>query len=194
MANLAWRLMNGQTYVNHAPKVSVVMIGTNDLGFAACFGGEPNITAAAPGTVARYSLVPAACTPQLPATLQSLPLLLHAVLRQQGPCAGARSGWLFSEAVWSCMAGLDITYPHIITGAALRTSWQSLSPQSCGAGCRGCSSSCGSTIQPHGWCSSASCPEEACCLPPAMPGPATSRRYALCCSADVTAICTGLQL
>ena len=91
MGNLAWRLMNGQTYVTHPPKVSVVMIGTNDLGFAACFGGEPNITAAAPGTVARYSLPSTAYPSQLPAAFQGsisfsqgAPPLLCAVLRRQG--------------------------------------------------------------------------------------------------------------
>ena len=48
-AHLQWRLEHGQLYRRRAPKVLVVMIGTNDLGAAACLGGAPAIKRAAGG-------------------------------------------------------------------------------------------------------------------------------------------------
>ena len=47
--------MHGQTYKLHPPRVAVVMIGTNDLGAAACFGYEHNVTAAAPAAALRQA-------------------------------------------------------------------------------------------------------------------------------------------
>lgn len=48
-AHLQWRLEHGQLYRRHAPRLMVVMIGTNDLGAAACMGGAPAIRRAAGG-------------------------------------------------------------------------------------------------------------------------------------------------
>ena len=53
-ANLWWRLQNGEIFIKHAPQVSVVLIGTNDLGAASCGVGEPGIQAAVGGVVSRY--------------------------------------------------------------------------------------------------------------------------------------------
>lgn len=53
-ANLWWRLQNGEIFTKHAPQVSVVLIGTNDLGAASCGVGEPGIRAAVGGVVSRY--------------------------------------------------------------------------------------------------------------------------------------------
>ena len=54
-ANLWWRLQNGQVFTKHPPQVSVVLIGTNDLGAASCGVGEPGVKAAVGGVVSRYS-------------------------------------------------------------------------------------------------------------------------------------------
>ncbi len=48
-----WRLQHGQLYMKHQPQLLVVMIGTNDLGAAACLGGEPAIANAAGGAADR---------------------------------------------------------------------------------------------------------------------------------------------
>ena len=52
-SHLLWRLQHGDTFTRHPPVVAVVMIGTNDLGAAACLGGQAAITRAANGTAAR---------------------------------------------------------------------------------------------------------------------------------------------
>ena len=52
-SHLLWRLRRGDTFTRHPPAVAVVMIGTNDLGAAACLGGQAAITRAANGTAAR---------------------------------------------------------------------------------------------------------------------------------------------
>lgn len=54
-ANLWWRLQNGEIFTKHAPQLSVVLIGTNDLGAASCGVGEPGIKAAVGGVVSRYA-------------------------------------------------------------------------------------------------------------------------------------------
>ena len=59
--NLLWRLENGETFHKHAPKVAVVLIGTNDLGAASCGGGESGITAAASVLVSRWYRIVDAC-------------------------------------------------------------------------------------------------------------------------------------
>lgn len=51
--NLWWRLQHGQIFKKHAPGVSVMLIGTNDLATASCGVGEPGIKAAVPGVLAR---------------------------------------------------------------------------------------------------------------------------------------------
>ena len=51
--NLLWRLQNGEVFIKHAPKVAIVLIGTNDLGAASCGVGESGVTAAASGLVSR---------------------------------------------------------------------------------------------------------------------------------------------
>ena len=48
-----WRLQHGQLYMKHQPQLLVVMIGTNDLGAAACLGREPAIANAAGGAADR---------------------------------------------------------------------------------------------------------------------------------------------
>jgi len=54
-ANLFWRIMNGELPVGTRPKLAVVMIGTNDLGYTeACFREGAEVTEAAPGTISRY--------------------------------------------------------------------------------------------------------------------------------------------
>ena len=56
-SNLLWRLQHGEVFLKHLPQVTVLLIGTNDLGAAAsCNVGEPGATAAANGTAARYSM------------------------------------------------------------------------------------------------------------------------------------------
>ena len=52
-SHLMWRLQHGDTFLRHPPAVAVVMIGTNDLGAAACLGGQAAITRAANGTATR---------------------------------------------------------------------------------------------------------------------------------------------
>ena len=55
-SHLLWRLQHGEVFVQHPPQVSIVLIGTNDLGAAAsCNVREPGATAAANGTAARYT-------------------------------------------------------------------------------------------------------------------------------------------
>ncbi|KAK9836010.1 hypothetical protein WJX81_005902 [Elliptochloris bilobata] len=56
-SHLLWRLQHGDTFVRHSPAAAVVMIGTNDLGAAACLGGQPAITRAANGTAMRVEAV-----------------------------------------------------------------------------------------------------------------------------------------
>ena len=57
-SHLMWRLQHGEVFVKHPPQVSVVLIGTNDLGAAAsCNVGEPGATAAANGTAARCAYI-----------------------------------------------------------------------------------------------------------------------------------------
>ena len=52
-SHLMWRLQHGEVFIKHPPQVSIVLIGTNDLGAAAsCNVGEPGATAAANGTAA----------------------------------------------------------------------------------------------------------------------------------------------
>ncbi|KAL3157199.1 platelet-activating factor acetyltransferase activity protein [Trebouxia sp. C0009 RCD-2024] len=52
-SNLWWRLLHGQIFTKHAPQVTVMLIGTNDLGTASCGVGEPGIIAAVPGVFNR---------------------------------------------------------------------------------------------------------------------------------------------
>ena len=54
-ANLWWRLQNGELPTAAPPKAAVIMIGTNDLGYAeACFRSEQATLDAVPGTAARW--------------------------------------------------------------------------------------------------------------------------------------------
>jgi hypothetical protein len=53
VAHLEWRLRNGEMPINIGPRAFVLLIGTNDLGAAACFGGEAPILAAVPGVTFR---------------------------------------------------------------------------------------------------------------------------------------------
>ena len=47
--------MNGELPVGTRPKLAVVMIGTNDLGYTeACFREGAEVTEAAPGVISRY--------------------------------------------------------------------------------------------------------------------------------------------
>ena len=53
-ANLQWRVMNGELPIGTRPKLAVVMIGTNDLGYTeAGFRNGSDITEAAPGVISR---------------------------------------------------------------------------------------------------------------------------------------------
>ena len=52
-ANLWWRLQNGDIFTQHPPQVSIVLIGTNDLGAASCGAGEAGAVAAVSGVVSR---------------------------------------------------------------------------------------------------------------------------------------------
>ncbi len=46
--------MNGELPVGNHPKLAVVMIGTNDLGYTeSCFRDASDIAEAAPGTISR---------------------------------------------------------------------------------------------------------------------------------------------
>jgi lysophospholipase L1-like esterase len=63
-AHLMWRLQNGQLLKRRQPRVIVVMIGTNDLGAAACLGGARGIQKAARGTSERWDLALAVFTPK----------------------------------------------------------------------------------------------------------------------------------
>lgn len=46
--------MNGELPIGTHPKLAVVMIGTNDLGYTeACFRNGSDIAEAAPGTISR---------------------------------------------------------------------------------------------------------------------------------------------
>ena len=49
--------MNGELPIGTQPKLAVVMIGTNDLGYTeACFRSPDMITEASPGTISRCSV------------------------------------------------------------------------------------------------------------------------------------------
>ncbi|KAL0045781.1 hypothetical protein WJX82_004200 [Trebouxia sp. C0006] len=51
---LLWRQQHGEVFLKHPPQVSILLIGTNDLGAAAsCNVGEPGATTAANGTASR---------------------------------------------------------------------------------------------------------------------------------------------
>ncbi len=51
--NLWWRLQNGDIFTQHPPQISIVLIGTNDLGAASCSAGESGVDAAVSGIVSR---------------------------------------------------------------------------------------------------------------------------------------------
>ena len=51
--NLWWRLRNGDIFMQHPPQISIVLIGTNDLGAASCSAGESGVDAAVSGVVSR---------------------------------------------------------------------------------------------------------------------------------------------
>ncbi len=51
--NLWWRLQNGDIFMQHPPQISIVLIGTNDLGAASCSAGESGVDAAVSGVVSR---------------------------------------------------------------------------------------------------------------------------------------------
>eukprot|EP00884_Botryococcus_braunii_P002012 jgi/Botrbrau1/11811/Bobra.0224s0013.3 len=53
VAHVEWRLRNGEMPVKTGPHAFVLMIGTNDLGAAACLPGEAPILAAVPGVIFR---------------------------------------------------------------------------------------------------------------------------------------------
>ena len=53
-ANLWWRLENGDIFTQHPPKVSILLIGTNDLGAASCGVGQSGVEASVSGVVSRY--------------------------------------------------------------------------------------------------------------------------------------------
>jgi hypothetical protein len=55
VSHVEWRLRNGEMPIRHGPKVFVIMIGTNDLGAAACNPGVGPITDAAPGVTFRWA-------------------------------------------------------------------------------------------------------------------------------------------
>lgn len=57
--NLMWRLLHGEVFHKNPPKVTVVMIGTNDLSAVGCTAGESGISAAAGGVVSRWCLTSA---------------------------------------------------------------------------------------------------------------------------------------
>ena len=49
--------MNGELPIGTHPKLAVVMIGTNDLGYTeSCFRSADMITEAAPGTISRCAI------------------------------------------------------------------------------------------------------------------------------------------
>lgn len=52
-ANLWWRLQNGDVFTQHPPQVTIILIGTNDLGAASCGTGASGIIAAVSGVVSR---------------------------------------------------------------------------------------------------------------------------------------------
>ena len=54
--NLMWRLRHGESFHKNPPKVTIVMIGTNDLSAVGCRAGESGITAAAGGVFSRWCL------------------------------------------------------------------------------------------------------------------------------------------
>ena len=51
--NLWWRLQNGDIFMQHPPQISIVLIGTNDLGAASCSAGMSGVDAAVSGVVSR---------------------------------------------------------------------------------------------------------------------------------------------
>lgn len=53
-ANLWWRLQNGDVFTQHPPQVTIILIGTNDLGAASCGIGASGVIAAVSGVVSRY--------------------------------------------------------------------------------------------------------------------------------------------
>lgn len=57
-AHLMWRLRNGQLYTQSQPGLIVIMIGTNDLGAAACLGGYSGIKKSAKGAAERHATIP----------------------------------------------------------------------------------------------------------------------------------------
>ncbi|DBA95218.1 TPA: platelet-activating factor acetyltransferase activity, variant 2 [Trebouxia sp. C0006] len=55
--NLWWRLQNGDIFMQHPPQISIVLIGTNDLGAASCSAGMSGVDAAVSGVVSRIESI-----------------------------------------------------------------------------------------------------------------------------------------